>query len=452
MTLRASEVVESAAVLAPLLEGARLQEVRVPGPGCVVLSLRRPGETVHLLLDAGTPSASFHTIERPPPNPRVALALQGLLRKELRGRLTALGVEGSGRALTLRFGEGDAARTVRWVGGRHGRIELLSMDRSGDGLGSDRGAPPGPSRGFGEAELRAHFEALRAGTELEDARRDLRRHLASRAKAARRLLAKRRVEAERGAHAAKLRAEGDLLQGAFHLLKRGLASIEVPDWHRGGEPVVVALDPALAPAEQVERLYRAARRATRAGEAAALRIPEAEARIDALTRALARLPEARSVDDVHDIRDGLPRELRPRVARAAAKSVESRARPWRTYVTGKGIRILAGRGARENDELTLRHANGNDVWLHVRGRPGAHVVVRGPGPSPSPELLRLAAQVAMAHSGVPDGEAADVAWTRAKYVQKKKGMAPGRVLVTQERVLHLRADRSALDGLERSAS
>ena len=113
------------------------------------------------------------------------------------------------------------------------------------------------------------------------------------------------------------------------------------------------------------------------------------------------------------------------------------------------MRILAGRGPKENDELTLKHANGNDLWLHVRERSGSHVVVRGPGPAPSPELLRLAAQVAIAHSGVPDGEAVDVTWTRAKHVVKRRGMPPGRVLVTQERVLHLRADRSALSDLER---
>jgi predicted ribosome quality control (RQC) complex YloA/Tae2 family protein len=206
----------------------------------------------------------------------------------------------------------------------------------------------------------------------------------------------------------------------------------------------------------VERLYRLARRAERAGTEAGNRIPEAADRLDLLTRALASLTDAESAEEIRAVAEELPAELRrrysqlhPSGARRASREPR-RAEPWRTYITKKGTRILAGRGAKENDMLTLRHANGNDVWLHVRGRPGAHVVIRAAGAAPSPDLLRLAAQVAMAHSGIAEGDAVDVIWTRVKHVRKRRGMAPGAVVVTQERTLHLRADRSALDELERT--
>jgi hypothetical protein len=40
-----------------------------------------------------------------------------------------------------------------------------------------------------------------------------------------------------------------------------------------------------------------------------------------------------------------------------------------------------------------------------------------------------------------------VAWTRAKYVRKPKGSAPGAVTYTQEKVLLLRAEGGRIDRL-----
>ena len=97
----------------------------------------------------------------------------------------------------------------------------------------------------------------------------------------------------------------------------------------------------------------------------------------------------------------------------------------------------------------MRLSKGNDVWLHVRGRPGAHVIIRDPGKSPSPELLLLGAQLALVRSGLANGEREEVTWTRVKHVNKPKGSKPGSVVATQDRVLYVEVDRSALDSLTR---
>ena len=78
------------------------------------------------------------------------------------------------------------------------------------------------------------------------------------------------------------------------------------------------------------------------------------------------------------------------------------------------------------------------------------MVICRPGPSPSPELLLLGAQLALAHSGIKEGAREEVTWTRVKEVHKPKGMAPGKVLVRQEKVLYVEAQRRALDVLERN--
>ena len=209
----------------------------------------------------------------------------------------------------------------------------------------------------------------------------------------------------------------------------------VTDWN-SGESVALSLDPSLGPAENLDRLYRRAAKAARAGTLAADRLKASLAELDSLDHGT--IPE--------ELQQIPAAQRQPR--RGRKKGAERL--PYSIWKTPAGQEFRVGRGAAENDALTFRHARGNDVWLHVRGRPGAHVILRSPGPSPSPELLILGAQLAMKHSGLKDGAREEVSWTRVKELRKPKGLSPGKVLLRSEKVLYLTYDPEALDTLKRS--
>ncbi len=102
----------------------------------------------------------------------------------------------------------------------------------------------------------------------------------------------------------------------------------------------------------------------------------------------------------------------------------------------------------ENDALTVRIARGNDLWLHARGIPGAHVVVRlEKGRAPDQETLLDAAHLAAHFSGARGEPAVEVAWTRAKHVRKVRAGPPGAVSYSQERSLLLRLEPARLERL-----
>jgi predicted ribosome quality control (RQC) complex YloA/Tae2 family protein len=133
----------------------------------------------------------------------------------------------------------------------------------------------------------------------------------------------------------------------------------------------------------------------------------------------------------------------PRVPQAHKKASrrDEPAPPYRTFRSLAGLAILVGRGAAENDALTLKVARGNDAWLHARGITGAHVVVRlDKGKAPDQESLLDAAHLAAHFSDARGEPMCDVAWTRARFVRKRKGAAPGAVTFSQERVIPLRVE------------
>ena len=123
--------------------------------------------------------------------------------------------------------------------------------------------------------------------------------------------------------------------------------------------------------------------------------------------------------------------------------------PFRRFVSTDGLPIFVGRNARENDELTFGLAKSDDLWLHARGTPGSHVVVRlGKGAEPPVETLRDAATLALLYSDLKKSAKGEVVYTRRKWVKKAKGQAPGAVTITQEKSLYVSLDKARLDALK----
>ena len=84
-------------------------------------------------------------------------------------------------------------------------------------------------------------------------------------------------------------------------------------------------------------------------------------------------------------------------------------------------------------------ARPSDLWFHVRGIPGSHVVLRVPaGVRPDRTTEELAAAIAAFHSKARGGGTVAVSCTEARHVSKPAGAKPGSVEIRKERVLKVR--------------
>ncbi len=119
-----------------------------------------------------------------------------------------------------------------------------------------------------------------------------------------------------------------------------------------------------------------------------------------------------------------------------------RATPGRPkpVLENKGNAIYVGRSGRENDQLTFDVAGPDDTWLHARGVPGSHVIVRWrqPGADEDPETIGEAAVLAAYYSAARGSASVEVDVTRRRHVRKIKGAGPGMVTYRQERTLAVR--------------
>jgi predicted ribosome quality control (RQC) complex YloA/Tae2 family protein len=99
-----------------------------------------------------------------------------------------------------------------------------------------------------------------------------------------------------------------------------------------------------------------------------------------------------------------------------------------------GFDVLVGKGDVENDRLTFEVGAPDDLWLHVAGFSGSHVVVRNPDALPElpPAVVVRAAELAAWHSkGRGGGGKVEVHVCKVSDVRKPRGFAPGKVLLKQ---------------------
>lgn len=109
------------------------------------------------------------------------------------------------------------------------------------------------------------------------------------------------------------------------------------------------------------------------------------------------------------------------------------------YILPGDWTVLVGRSDVDNDRLSIKVANPDDWWFHVRGMPGSHVILQGkPGAEPDREILKQAAAIAAYHSKARTGGVVAVSATKARYVTKPKGAKPGTVHIRKESVFKVR--------------
>jgi len=474
----ADQLARLAAEASPAAAGLEVRAlVDAPGGGFLLLLAPSEGDPIaaRVALVAESGRARVHLVpSRPAPKPRPAVS--GFTRDArpwVEGtRLLELSVAPGDRTVIVRLDSDGAERRIvaelfgatpnLLIVDEEGVVRSLTRRRKGrrpQGVGAPY-LPPPPSSGattpaiesldppvpdgpFGDAHpLSAAIDAIGHSADLT-AERDLE---ATRIEGALRKLRKKADalcdnlarQLAAGEEAEVWRHRGDLLSAAYGRIKRGMTEVTLDDFEGGTE--TVPLDPKLDTRGNVEACYKRARKLARAGEGAGDRLEAARARAKELSVIANAFEEARSSGaPFPDAARALvvpPKSIEKAVARTKKSgTVDS---GLRRFLLSSGYEILVGKSNKDNDRLTLRVANGNDLWMHVHGDAGSHVVLRQrAGRTPSLDDLLDAASLAVHFSKRRGAEHADVIYTPRKWVRKRKGMAAGAVTVDRHETLHV---------------
>lgn len=261
------------------------------------------------------------------------------------------------------------------------------------------------------------------------------------------------------------RRKGELLKQALHAIRPGDMAVTLNDYETGAE-VVVSLDPRLTPAENLAAYFKRYQKELRGAGLLQKQLQTLRTVQEVLVELQGRLNDLKG-QDMPDLAALQVLSAEPRVRKLLSryfparkppaprtaprapgrKEIPSRLRPKR-YRTEQGLEIWVGRSEEGNDYLTTRLARGNDLFFHLEGYPGSHVILRTEGKSdPPPESVLDACELAVHFSKLKDSRKADVHIAPVKDVKKPKGARPGLVYVTRGKTIHLRRDPKRLENI-----
>ena len=290
------------------------------------------------------------------------------------------------------------------------------------------------------SEALEEFDKATAAPEpAPDARAErLERLIASATERATRRLAALRVELEGSDAADELQAAGEALLAFGHGLPAGATEFR----HEGR---TVELDPRRSVVENAQRYFAQARDRRTAARETPIRMQRTELELSFLRQAADDLARA----DSPGVRQAI--EVTLAEAGYGRSNAKRQAVPSASRWTLGAHQLRAGRTAAENHRLTFRESAPDDLWLHARGVPGAHVLLRCTAGDAPEDVIENAASIAAYLSAARDDALVDVDVTARRRVRPIRGAGPGQVTYRGERTLRVAPRAPAEVGAKRLA-
>lgn len=310
-----------------------------------------------------------------------------------------------------------------------------------------------------------------AGTEWRDAmesvRAPVKRVLQSQRERCKRKAEILRAEMAATEEANRYRLHGELLLAHQNEIAQGLASVELDNYYAGeGEAnkLTIALDPRFDAVGNANRLFHKYHKLRRALALIPEQMEQNDAELATIEQLLVDLELAESPAEVNLVKAevqsagylrGKGREKKVKAHPKARGKGGKGGKPAAPgggvplYVQSReGFTILIGKNSRQNEEVTFHQASGNDMWLHARGVPGAHVIIKASGREIPRSTIDYAASLAAYYSQARGSTSVPVDYTLQRHVRHMKNGGPGMVIYEREKTLY--ADPSAGDSSQKS--
>lgn len=241
-----------------------------------------------------------------------------------------------------------------------------------------------------------------------------------------------------------LRICGDLINANLYNIPKGSAIVELQNFYEESMPLVkVKLNPALSASQNAQKYYKEYRKARTAEEKLTAQLQQAGQELSYIDTVFEELSRAATERDLSEIRAELIEQGYIRAPKGRQK--QPAAMGPIEFVSSDGFPILVGRNNRQNDHLTMKQANNNDIWLHTKSIPGSHTILMTQGRAATETAIYEAAMLAAFHSRGKESTKVPVDYTEVRNVSKPQGAKPGMVIYVNYKTVYVTPDAAFTD-------
>lgn len=251
----------------------------------------------------------------------------------------------------------------------------------------------------------------------------------------RRKVKKLKQQLEDAAKADYYRIRGEILTTYLGKLTAGMTEITLPNFYDDNKPLKIKLDPELSPSRNAQKYFTKYDKLKTSVDYVKEQLKLANDEINYLANIESQIDLA-SPADIQEIRLELQQQGYIKQKRQKSKKRRKvRVSKPEEFHTSNGTTVLVGKNNLQNDRLSFKIANKNDIWLHVKDIPGSHVIIRDS--DPDEQTLLEAAQLAAYFSKGRNSDNVPVDYLPSKRLHKPNGAKPGFVTFTGQKTLYV---------------
>jgi predicted ribosome quality control (RQC) complex YloA/Tae2 family protein len=259
--------------------------------------------------------------------------------------------------------------------------------------------------------------------------------------------------------ATRYRLQAELLLAYQNDIQQGQTSVTLPNFFESGDEdnlpeVTIPLDPRFDAVGNANRLFNKYHKLRRGAALLPAQIEQNRAELATIEQFLADLMLAETPAEVALVkaevqaagylRGAQKEQKKPQKTSKGKGGKQAKGKPVPPgggvplhLQSRDGFTILIGKNSRQNEEVTFHQATANDIWLHARGVPGAHVIIKAAGREVLRSTIEQAASLAAWYSQARGSTSVPVDYTQQRYVRHMKGGGPGMVVYERERTIYV---------------
>jgi len=246
----------------------------------------------------------------------------------------------------------------------------------------------------------------------------------------------------------KWKLYGDLIMANLYNIKKGDSKAKVLNFYSEDEEYIeIPLDMLLTPVENANRYYKKYNKDKTAE--AVLRVQKEDnlKEIEYLENQLVNISNCTEPQEIEEIRDEL---IMTQYIKKTKKSSSRKLKPSKPmhFISSDGFDIYVGKNNLQNDYLTTKFADSEDIWMHTKNIPGSHVIIKLQNRPPSENAILEAANLAAYYSKGRNSSNVPVDYTEKKNVKKPSGAKPGMVIYHTNKTIYVTPDEEAVNRMK----
>lgn len=230
-----------------------------------------------------------------------------------------------------------------------------------------------------------------------------------------------------------LKIFADLLSINIYKIEKGMKKVLVENIYDNMEEVEISLDERKSPRENIEAYYKKYKKLKTADEIIKAELPKIEEEIKYIKQILETIEIITELNELSEIEEELISLGYIRKSKKNKQKLE-KSKPY-VFETDSGALIYVGKNNLQNENLTLKFANKNDIFFHAQDVPGSHVILRGA--NLTEDDYKIAGFLAGYYSYFKNEGYANVDYTEKKHIRKAKGTGLGMVYYDNYKTLFI---------------